>query len=202
MNNKRLQILSILAFPVVLTIGIVLIPVVTYYTDHRLPEQAVGQTMRWFFGHISAAIAFAISILAVGSIDRHLQLSSRSLPVLTLPFITIGAGLYAAGLGADGIGPLAVQSSGHSPIIFFDGSSLWVTGTFVAGTIVFGLGLLNTVVGSIQLGLLNGWSRFVSFISALIFMVAPMILSGWVLYGVAAASFGMFVPLALAVKRN
>ncbi|GAB4179972.1 MAG: hypothetical protein Kow00108_16160 [Calditrichia bacterium] len=202
MKNKTLQIIFMLAFPVVLTIGIVLIPVVTDYTDHRLAEQAVGQTIRWFFGHIIAAIAFAISILAVGSLDRHLRNSSRSLPVLTLPLITIGAGFYAAGLGADGIGPLAVQSAGHSPIIFFDGSSLWITGTFAAGTILFGLGLLNMVIGSIQLGVLRGWSRYVSFISVLIFMVAPMILSGWVLYGVAVASFGMFVPLALAIKRD
>ena len=202
MNNKQLQTISIFAFPVVLTIGIILIPVVTDYSDHHLAEQAVGQTVHWFSGHIISAIAFALSILAVSSIDRHLQLSSRSLPVLTLPFITVGAGLYAAGLGADGIGPVAVQSSGHSPVIFFDGSGLWVTGTFVAGTIVFGMGLLNVVVGSVQLGLLRGWSRYISFISVLVFMIAPMILSGWALYGVAAASFGVFVPLALAVKRD
>lgn len=200
MDNKRLQIIAILAFPVVLTIGIVLIPVVTDYSNHQLAEQAVGQTVRWFSGHIISAMAFALSILAVGSIDKYLQFSSLSLPVLTLPFITIGAGLYAVGLGADGIGPVAVQSSGYSPVIFFDGSGLWVTGTFIAGTVIFGLGLLNTVIGSIRLGLLNGWSRYVSFISALLFMIAPMILSGWALYGVAVAAFGVFMPLALAIK--
>ena len=202
MNSKRLQIISILAFPVVLTIGIALIPVVPDYSDHRLAEQAAGQTARWFFGHIISAIAFAISILSVSSIEKYLQHSSRSLPVLTLPFITIGAGLYAAGLGADGIGPLAVQSAGYSPVIFFDGSSLWVIGTFVAGTVVFGLGLLNVVIGSIRLELLSGLSKYVSFISALVFMIAPMILSGWALYGIAVASFGVFVPLSLAVRRD
>ena len=124
MNNKRAQIIYVLAFPVVLTIGIVLIPVVTDYTDHRLPEQAVEQTVRWFAGHIIAAIGFGLSILAVGSINRHLQLTSRSLPGVTLPSVAVGAGLYAAGLGANGIGPLAVRSAGYSPVIFFDGSSL------------------------------------------------------------------------------
>lgn len=202
MNNKRLHVLFILAFPVVLTLGIVLIPVVTDYTNHSLAEQAVGQTKRWFSGHLISAIAFAISILAVYSIDRHLQLSSRSLPVITLPLITVGAGLYAAGLGADGIGPVAVQSSGNSPVIFFDGSGLWATGTFIAGTIVFGMGLLIMVIGAIELGLLSGWPRYVSFISALVFIAAPMILSGWALYGVAAASFGVFVPFILALKRE
>lgn len=202
MNSKSLQIISILAFPIVITVGIVLIPIVPDYADHHLAEQAVGQTMRWFSGHIISAIAFAMSILSVASIGKHLQHSSRTLPVLTLPFIAIGAGLYAAGLGADAIGPLAVQSSGHSPVIFFDGSTLWVTGTFVVGTIVFGLGLLNMVVGSIRVGLLRGASRYISFVSVLVFMVAPMILSGWALYGVAIATFGVFVPLALAIKRD
>ena len=201
-SKKRSQIAYILAFPVVLTIGIILIPVVTDYTDHSLAEQAVGQTGRWFLGHIIAAVGFALSIPAVTSIDRHLQLTLRSLPVVTIPCITIGAGLYAAGLGADGIGPLAVLSAGYSPVIFFDGSALWVPATFAAGTVVFAIGLFSLVGGSIQQGLLQGWSRYISFISALVFVSAPMIPSGWGLYGVAAAAFGIFVPFALAVANH
>ena len=202
MNSKRSQIISILAFPVVLTIGIVLIPVVTDYTDHRLAEQAVAQTGRWFLGHIISAIGFCLSILAVSSIDRHLQTKSGLLPRLTLPFIAVGAGLYAAGLGADGIGPIAVQAAGYSPVIFFDGSGIWVPGVFIIGTIVFGFGLLMVVNGSIREGLLTGWSRYICFASALLFMTAPAILSGWALYGVAVAGFGVFVPLASAVWRD
>ena len=202
MNTKRSQIITILAFPVVLTIGIVLIPVVTDYTDHRLAEEAVAQTGRWFLGHIISAIGFCLSILAVNSIDRHLQTKFGSLPRLALPFIAVGAGLYAAGLGADGIGPIAVQAAGYSPVIFFDGSGMWVTGIFIAGTVVFGFGLLMTVNGSIQQGLLTRWSRYICFVSALLFMAAPAILSGWALYGVAVAGFGVFVPFAIAVWRN
>jgi hypothetical protein len=200
MNNKRLQIIYILAFPVVLTIGIVLIPVVTDYSDHHLAEQAVGQTARWFLGHIISAIGFALSMLAVSSVERHLRFFSQSLPLLTLPCVAVGAGLYAAGLGADGIGPVAVQAAGYSPVIFFDGG-MWVTGVFIAGTVIFGIGLLSMVIGSIRLGLIRGWSRYISFISALIFLVAPAILSGWALYGVAVAVFGVFVPFALAVSK-
>ena len=74
---------------------------------------------------------------------------------MTLPGIAVGAGLYAAGLGADGIGPLAVRSAGYSPVIFFDGSSMWVNGIFMAATAVFALGLLSLVVSSIRLGLLR-----------------------------------------------
>ena len=201
MNNKRAQIIYVLAFPVVLTIGIVLIPVVTDYTDHRLPEQAVEQTVRWFAGHIIAAIGFGLAVLAVGSIDRHLQLTSRSLPAVTLPGVAVGAGLYAAGLGADGIGPLAVRSAGYSPVIFFDGSSLWVNGIFIAATLVFAIGVLSLVIGSIQRELLRGWSRYVSLVSAIIFIGAPAILSGWALYGVALAAFGVFVPFAVEMSK-
>ena len=201
MNDKRAQIIYVLAFPVVLTIGIVLIPVVTDYTDHRLPEQAVEQTVRWFAGHIIAAIGFGLAILAVGSIDRHLQLMSRSLPGVTLPGVAVGAGLYAAGLGADGIGPLAVRSAGYSPVIFFDGSSLWMNGIFIAATLVFAIGVLSLVIGSIQRELLRGWSRYVSLVSAIIFVGAPAILSGWALYGVALAAFGVFVPFAVEMSQ-
>jgi len=202
MNTKRSQVITILAFPVVLTIGIVLIPVVTDYTDHRLAELAVAQIGRWSFGHIISAIAFCISILAVSTIDGYLRTKSGSLPKLAQPFIAIGAGLYAAGLGADGIGPIAVQAAGYSPVIFFDGSGMWVTGIFIAGTIVFGFGLIMTVNGSIQQGLLTGWNRYICFVSAILFMAAPAILSGWALYGVAVAGFGVFVPLASAIWHN
>ena len=202
MKRKQSQIITILSFPIVLTIGIVLIPVVTDYTDHRLAEEAVAQVVRWFSGHVISAIGFSLSILAVGVIESHLRSVSGALPRLTLPFVAAGAGLYAAGLGADGIGPVAVQAAGYSPVIFFDGSGMWVTGLFIAGTIVFGSGLLMTVIGSIRQGLLSGWSRYICFFSALLFMIAPAILSGWALYGVAVASFGVFVPFALAISRN
>ena len=202
MKNKRLQIIAIWAFPVVLTIGIVLIPVVPDYTQHHLAEQAVDETARWYLGHIIAAVGFTLAILAVVAIDNHLQQTSRALPAQTLPLIAVGAGLYAAGLGADGVAPVAVRAAGYSPIIFFDGSGMFVTGLFIAGTVLFGLGLLNLVIGSIRLELLQGKSRYISFVFTLVFMIAPMILIGWALYGVALAAFGVFVPFALAIDSS
>jgi hypothetical protein len=199
MNTGQKQITIILAFPILLTVGIVLIPVVTDYTDHQLAEQVVAQVGRWFFGHILSAIAFPLSILAINGIDRHLHQAANSLPRLTLPFVAVGAGLYSAGLGADGIGPIAVQAAGFSPVIFFDGSGMWVTGIFILGTIIFGIGLIMTVIGAVRHGLVLGWSRYICFGSALLFMGAPAVLSGWALYGVAVASFGVFVPLAVGI---
>lgn len=202
MNKKQSQTLSIMAFPVVLAIGIILIPVVIDYSNHMLAEQAVGQTIRWFFGHIISAIGFVLAYLTVNAIDAHVRQESLSLPGMVKPCITIGAGLYAAGLGADGIGPLAVLSAGYSPMIFFDGSGMWVTGIFVVGTIVFGIGFLSLVIYAIRSGLLKGLGRFISFFSAIVFMIAPTVLSGWALYGVAVAVFGMCIPFAGAISRE
>jgi hypothetical protein len=202
MDGQPMRFLAILAFPVLLAVGIVLIPVVADYSDHQVAEQAVGQTARWFSGHLIATVAFAVSVLAVVSIDKHMGLLRRSLPVVTLPCVALGAGLYAAGLGADGIGPVAVQSAHYSPTVFFDGSGMWVSGIFVGGTILFGIGLLSLVISAIRSGLLKGWSRYVAFVGAVVFVIAPAIPSGWALYGVALAVFGVFVPLALAVRRG
>lgn len=200
MSSKSTRAIYVLAFPVVLSIGIVLIPVVTNYNDHTLAEQAVSQTVRWFLGHIIAAIGFALSVLSVSAIDVHLQQRGRGLSPLTLPLITVGAGLYAAGLGADGIGPLAVRSAGHSPVVFFDGG-YWVTATFVAATVLFAVGLITLVGRAIQERVIRGPARYVTIVAALVFLVAPAVFSGWALYGVAVASFGIFAPFALVMKR-
>jgi hypothetical protein len=60
-----------------LTIGIVLIPVVTDYGDYKLASQSVQQTTCWFLGHIITAAAF-ISVLLF----------------IALPAIPSGWGLY------------------------------------------------------------------------------------------------------------
>jgi hypothetical protein len=176
--------------------------VVTDYNDHRLAEQAVGRTGRWFAGHLVSAIAFVLSIPAISTIAESMRTTGRRLPAAVLPLASVGAGLYAAGLGADGIGPIAVQAAGSSPVLFFDGSGWWVTGVFMAGTALFGFALLLLVAGAIRSGLVAGWLRWMCFGSALLFMAAPAILSGWALYGVAAASFGLFGPLAYGVRAR
>ena len=185
-----------------LTIGILLIPVVPDYANHDLAARAVDLTARWFVGHILLAVAFGLGLLAVCAIDRSLGSFSTSLPSPILLFIAVGASLYAAGLGADGIGPIAVKSAGLSPTIFFDGSGWWVTGLFVAGTLFFGIGLITMVLFLIRSGLLSGPFRYIAFISALVFAVAPAIPSGWALYGVAVAVIGVFVPIAVSVGRE
>ena len=115
---SRSTLFPIFAFPIILAVGIVIIPVNPDYNDHALAVQAVELTERWYLGHLISAIAFSFSIWASREILGVLQM----VPWFTPIFIALGAGLYAAGLGADGIGPIAVQASGESAVIFFDGS--------------------------------------------------------------------------------
>jgi hypothetical protein len=199
MAKNRQQALLVLAFPIVLAVGIFLIPVVPDYADHAQATEAVGQTARWFAGHLTAAIAFALGIVAVQAVNDVLHKEGHGLPMLTIPILAIGAGLYAAGLGADGIGPIAVQAAGASPTLFFDGSGWFVSGTFMAATLFFGAGLISLVIHANRSELLTGAWRWLVFVAALAFMVIPAIPSGWGLYGEALAAFGVFGPLAAAI---
>jgi hypothetical protein len=199
---KKIGAVYVLAFPIMLTIGIVLIPVVPDYTDHAVAAEAVSQTVRWFAGHILSAVAFGISILSVHSIKRYLSLQGYELPDFIPAMMAVGVGLYAAGLGADGIGPIAVEASSSDPTLFFNGSGWWVSGTFFAATVFFGIGLISLVGHANHAQMVNGVWRVVIFISALLFVIFPAILSGWSLYGVAVAVLGVFIPLGLVVNRS
>ncbi len=202
MTNKRIQALFVLSFPIVLSIGIILIPVVTDYSDHALATEAVNRTGRWFAGHIISAMAFGLSVLSVGVISVYLERRSYRLPLFILPIIAMGAGLYAAGLGADGIGPIAVKSSGSTPAVFFNGSGWFVSGTFMAATLVFGVGLISLVIHANKSRMVEGPWRYIMSISALIFVAVPAIPSGWGLYGEAIAAYGVFAPLGWAIWRS
>lgn len=195
---NRTGLFPVFAFPVLLAVGILLIPVNPDYNDHTLAVQAVQQTGRWFAGHLIAAIAFGFVIWAI----RELLSILPGAPWHTLIFTATGAGLYAAGMGADGIAPMAVMTAGESAKIFFDGSGWWISGVFMAGTISFAVGLFIITGNAIQVKLVEGVWRYVIFISALIFIAAPAIPSGWALYGIAAAAFGIFYPLGAAIHRK
>ena len=195
---NRSGLFPIFAFPVILAIGVVLIPVNPDYGDHALAVKALEQTGRWFAGHLTAAFAFGLAIWAVREILSVLPKA----PWYTMIFTTTGAGLYAAGLGADGIGPVAVRSAGESTVIFFDGSGWWVSGVFLTGTLCFAVGLFIITGNTIQAQIIVGVWRYVVFISALVFVSVPAIPSGWGLYGVAAAGFGIFIPIGVSLRRK
>ena len=202
MKYKYKSTLYILSFPMVLSIGIFLVPVVADYSDHQLAAEGVAQTTRWFLGHIIAAVAFGLSLLSITTIEDHLRRVSYQLPGFIKIFIGIGAGLYAAGLGADGIGPVAVNASVSDPSMFFDGSGWWVTGTFMAATAFFGVGLISMIGHVNNAKIVKGAWRYVAFVSALLFVVVPAIPSGWGLYGEAIACHGAFLPLGISVLRS
>jgi hypothetical protein len=194
----RNQLFPIFAFPILLAIGIVLIPVNADYGDHELAVAAVQQSERWFAGHLIAAIAFSIVVWAAREILAFLPKA----PWYTLIFTAVGAGLYAAGMGADGIAPLAVMSAGESAAVFFDGSGWWVSGVFMAGTLSFAVGLFIITGNIIQARIVEGSWRYVIFVSALVFVSAPAIPSGWGLFGIAIAGVGIFIPIGVSIRRK
>lgn len=198
MRRGRLKIVPILAFPVVLTIGILVIPVVSDYSNHILAERAVGQTIRWFWGHLISAVAFGCGGVAAYSIQRYLSKRGQANSgKVSLSLVAIGSALYAFGLGADGIGPLASVAGGGSAFTFFEGSGIWVSGVFIAASIIFGLGLITQVIGLIQAGMIKGFFRVIAFVAAIIFMGAAAIPSGWGLYGVAAAALVLYFTIGI-----
>jgi hypothetical protein len=197
---SRTRTIPVFAFPVLLGIGILLIPLIRSYDDHQLVLSGVEQSARWFSGHLLAAAAFGVSIWAACEISVELhRRTSRSNAVL-LVFFSLGAAVYAAGLGADGIAPLALRTAGVSPLPFFDGG-FWVTGVFMLATTLFAIGLISMTVRTIQAGLVTGAWRYVVFIASLIFIAAPAVLSGYALYAEALAALGVFVPIGLGMAQ-
>jgi len=199
---KKIDSIYVFAFPIILTIGILLIPVVPNYSDHTLAANAVENTFRWYAGHIISAVAFGISLLSVHSIKKCLEDQSYRIPDFIILLMAIGAGLYAAGLGADGIGPIAIKSSSLNPMVFFDGSGWWVSGTFMSATVFFGVGLISLVCHVNNAEMIKGFWRYVIFISAIIFVTVPAVPSGWGLYGEALASIGVFWPIGISIWHS
>lgn len=200
MAENRFRALTVVAFPAMLTIGILTIPFVSDYSDHILAEQAASHTARWFWGHVFSAGAFGVATLAACSTAGLLSQRTGTQNV-GLPFVAVGAALYAAGLGADGIGPVAVAAAGGQARVFFDGSSTWIGGLFVAASMTFALGLVVQLIGVIRAGVLTGAVRVLVLFAAIIFAGAGAIPSGWGLYLIAAAAWAVYIPKGIAIWR-
>ncbi len=198
LTRSRLYATLIAAFPMTLSVGILLIPVVADYGDHALAEEATTQSVRWFIGHIHAAGSFGLGILACCCIgDILYRKGERRRVVLALPLIAVGGALHAAGLGADGIGPLAVTGGAEA---FFEGSGNLVQGVFIAGAVLFGLGLIALAFGVARVGLVRGIWKFIVPTASILFVAFEAYPSGWGLYGVALMSFLVFMPVSLGVR--
>jgi hypothetical protein len=203
MPSYKLLTLPIIAFPLILCVGILLIPVVTNYADHAVAQKAAQQTKRWFWGHLLSGLAFGVGLLALFSISLVLFAQKIFLwPTLALPCAALGAALLAVGMGADGIGPLAVNKAGQPAQVFFDGSHQWVMGTFIAGSILFGLGQILMVIGINHTSLLSTFTGVIILLAAIVFSVSAAIPSGWGLYVLGAAACVVYAPIVLAVWQT
>lgn len=188
------------AFPLILFIGIILIPVVRNYADHELAQQAAQQTKRWFWGHLLSGVAFGVGLLALFALAIFLLEQKITLwPLLSLPCATIGAALLAFGMGADGIGPLAVSKEGQSAQLFFDGSRHWVMGSFIAGSIFFSVGQILMVIGVNQTTLVNTTTGIIILVSAILFSVSAAIPSGYGLYVLTLCVCIVYLPIGFAL---
>ncbi|MGD8758789.1 MAG: hypothetical protein PVJ07_00895 [Anaerolineales bacterium] len=202
MERNRQHSLLVAAFPILLTLGILLIPVVSDYGNHDLAQQAVRQTGRWLWGHLIAAAAFGVGTLAAAYIAVELDRRSERLGRIGLPLIAIGAALYAAGLGADGIGAVATHTYNGNSRAFFDGSGMMVAGVFIAASVLFGAGLILQTVGAQRSGLVTGAFRYLVGFAAIAFMGAGAIPSGWGLYLVAASAMLVYLPISVGMRRE
>ncbi len=203
LTRSRLYATLIAAFPMTLSIGILLIPVVADYNNHDLAEQAAAESVRWFIGHIHAAASFGLGLLACCCIaDVLYRKGERRRVVIALPLIAIGAGLHAAGLGADGIGPIALAGAPGGARLFFEGSGNLVRGVFIAGSVLFGLGLIALAFGVVRIGLVHGIWKFIVPTASILFVAFEAWPSGWGLYGVAISSYLLFIPISIALRRR
>ncbi len=183
-------------FPLLLTLGIWMIPVVANYADHDSAEVQVAQSRRWVWGHLISAVAFGWGMLAAGAVAMLLaERGFATWGLVSLPLMALGAGVLAAGLGADGIGPLAMLEAGQPAALFFYGSQRWVVGSFVAGSILFGLGQVMLMVGVQHAEILTSAEAVIAIIAAALFSLCGAIPSGYALYGVALASWVVYLPL-------
>lgn len=199
MGNPRFIFFGVLAalFPLVLALGIVLIPVVRNYADHELAEAATAKSKRWFWGHFLSAIGFGLGVVVSAVINLYMLWSvNRFWASFGLVLMIVGGAAQMFGLGADGIGPLAVRRAGGLAKLFFDGSRVWVTGTFVAGSILFSLGQIIMVI------LIGNGEFFLPamtitmLVAAILFSLSTVVPSGYGLYITAVTAFIIYWPLA------
>jgi hypothetical protein len=145
-------------------------------------------------------MAFVFSILVACCLGLYLQDNiAFTWTLSTVPMMTVGAGLLAVGMGADGIGPLAVRQAGYPARAFFDGSSKWVTGIFIAGSIIYGLGQIGLIVTIQHTSLLSTGVGITVIIAAILFSVTSAIPSGYGLYVVALSVWVIYLPISLAL---
>ncbi len=201
MNLDQLYATTWLLFPILLTIGIGLIPLVRNYNDHALAETAVNKKKRWFWGHIISGAAFGVGILATFCIGAYLSTTTAfGWALAGVPLAAIGGSLLAAGLGADGIGPVALQNVNQPAQLFFDGSHKLVPGVFIAGSVLFGLGQILLVSGINHTTLLTAPLQIIVLLAAIGMSLASAIPSGWGLYIVALLTWLIYLPLAASVS--
>ncbi len=100
------------------------------------------------------------------------------------------------------LGRLIIQAAGVPASAFFDASGWWVTGTFMAATLFWGIGLVWLVAAITRSELVMGKLAYVVGFGVLLMLGAPAIPSGWGLYGVALGSWMVFGTIGFRLVKN
>lgn len=193
----------LIVFPVMLALGIVLIPVVPDYSEHGVAADSVrDHAVRWVWGHLIAAAAFGLGALAPWVVARTMRAARRAPAQGAALVMALGAGLHAAGLGADGIGPVALLWNGADPQGFFDGGMAMVPPVFLAGSVLFGVGQIVLLVQCRRDGLVPRRTGSWLIGAAVTFSIAEAVPTGWGLYGVALVTLCIYLVLHRHVRHR
>ncbi len=140
---------------------------------------------------------YKIPVLAPKVINLHLLGSThRSWANFGLVLLIVGGAVQMYGLGADGIGPLAVRRAGGSAKLFFDGSQVWVMGTFIVGSILFSVGQIIMVILIGNREIFPPAMTITMLVAAILFSVSTAVPSGYGLYVTAVTALIIYLPLA------
>lgn len=192
--------LAVATYPILLCLGIFLIPRVSSYADHDQAALATRHGGRWFWGHLLSALAFGYGIVAACCLAAVLFNQGMFFWAgVAVPLMAAGAALQAFGLGADGIGPLALAAANQPARLFFDGSGRWVVRTFIAGAILFSLGQIALVIGFNQTDMVKTVTGVTLLAAAIVASLSTAVPASWGLMVNGVASLVIYLPLSLAV---
>jgi hypothetical protein len=188
MDNLKIAAI-ILIFPIILAIGIFIIPYVSTYSNDLIIEYSILQSGRWLWGHIISALAFGWAIVIAHYISRHLYYNEQNgLGTISFFLTVVGSVLMAIGLGTNGIGLVAAVNGGLPAAVFFEGSGMTVTVMLMAGIILFGFGLINQIIGLRYTGVIPDILALVLIVCAILFVGFATIPSSMGLYFTAYSS--------------
>lgn len=134
--------------PVILLVGFLYHPFITYLPDSEAVSSAVTpDTTRWALAHLTVAVGSGLAILAFFAIHGYLrEAGEERWSVLGLPFIVMGSTLYTLLPGME-FAVLAAAETGSDVQAAQTALLPWFVPILVISAITFALGVLGFAMG-------------------------------------------------------